>query len=516
MAKLREKDQKITTAPRARLEHPTQFLRTSGIIPFVARQENRTMTDSPTSIIEKAIGLIPDEAFSSGMRYKIEVAIEKNLCRALNRAGRGLGWRWWREARYSTRVLRSDSPVAVSIMGASENSSRKAAINLSYVPAQYYRSIPSDAPAFAYGVLKDALELELIAAGLCEPVGGLAPSQLDYGYVIGITNVPAVLGGSITGWSENYLKGIHPSSEERLPRSTTVEGKIFRTASACNLNRIIYLHRRHHISLAADWKVSWSDLNKSDARGNGFKCLMLSALFDTQDLEYRHPKSDSTYIPFLLPQIRQEAIVRASKFLRPSRDRTVEARQTEDGMSSNICARDYISKFEVQELNERPISVRNRHPNDCRQEVLLRILPGLQAEWPAFRKLKSISLSRDQIQLAYKSLLFEFRLRHASGNSATCSALLKLNLSGAPLASFREVHHSFRAELLKSRTENLIFLKAFDRRDTFVREARFPFFDWDGAGEWSQDAVARILLVEIMSFRDELVEVLAGLTVDLS
>ena len=240
---------------------------------------------------------------------ELEHAFQKALRKSLRDLTKEVGWEWWREQPLQTDALTNRQRINVDIMG-KDRGGDAVAIELKYVTLARSKDKeafepPNDAPAFPYDVVKDALKVELLLqheAGLEE-----ANAKPVYGVSIALTNDSRFWGGSNKppqGWSRNFGNAF--VKDGRLPRVIKTNGS--------NPDNCIFKQKRCHISLGLAWDLSWhhfSDVDKFPDNAAKFKYALLAPNTACQkddgvwEIQYRHDKDDSAYIPFLSNETRE-------------------------------------------------------------------------------------------------------------------------------------------------------------------------------------------------------------------
>lgn len=239
---------------------------------------------------------------------ELEHAFQKALRKSLRDLTKEVGWEWWREQPLRTDALTNRQRINVDIVGKDRNG-YAVAIELKYVTLAQSKDKeafkpPNDAPAFPYDVVKDALKVELLLqheAGLEE-----ANAKPVYGVSIALTNDSRFWGGSNKppqGWSRNFGNAFVKGGP--LPRVIKTNGS--------NPDNCIFKQKRCHISLGLAWDLSWhhfSDVDDLPPNAAKFKYALLAPNTTRQkdgvwEIQYRHDKDDSAYIPFLSNETRE-------------------------------------------------------------------------------------------------------------------------------------------------------------------------------------------------------------------
>lgn len=241
---------------------------------------------------------------ANGAKSELEEAFQINLCKILNDKKEKSHWTWEREVGYETSALRNKHRIKIDIVGKHKDGDT-AAIELKYVPTGIKNNQASDAPAFPYDLLKDCVKIELIPANQCCAVLHDAPSDITFGYSLGITNVPKILNGNLEGWSKNY----HEKIIQRGDGGKFSFGPcLIESYSKNNICGVVYRNKRHHIYLGMQWIGEWFNFGET-----GSKYVMLSTSFKEARPDYRDKLDDPSIIPFLNPITRSEADRRAAE-----------------------------------------------------------------------------------------------------------------------------------------------------------------------------------------------------------
>lgn len=259
-----------------------------------------------TAIIMDAMSKLEEGGtlgFANEDKKLLENAFQDRLCQILNDISADCGWVWSREGRFRTQALRNTEDIYIDLIGAHAEHQKCAAIELKYVPTQRDGNRASDAPAFAYDVLKDCLKLELTTHNDCEAVNPDNDFPVAFGFSIGLTNVPNILNGKMGGWSQNYLSALQAKLMDKNNSSFTLGPCIIESYSKNNLDGVIYRNRRHHISLGHPWTGQWAKFGDTD-----FHFIMLASNFSDTSSNYQHDIQDSKYIPFLSDVARKDAV----------------------------------------------------------------------------------------------------------------------------------------------------------------------------------------------------------------
>lgn len=243
--------------------------------------------------------------FSNGQQEDLESLFQQRLCCLLNDRENESGWCWRREIRYQTRALRNMKAMSVDVFGEAGDGRHSAAIELKYVPTRQGEKRAPNPAAFPYDLLKDCLKIELLASGHSRAVESSSYETPSFGYVIAMTNVPRILSGTMRGWSQNYLAALCPT--QRNGEGFTLGPCQIETWSPKNLEKVIYSHKRHHLSLGKTWNGRWTRFGDTD-----FRFVMLSTDFRDAPSVYHHSAQDSRYIPFLNYDTRKDALRKAA------------------------------------------------------------------------------------------------------------------------------------------------------------------------------------------------------------
>ncbi|WP_406672672.1 hypothetical protein [Natronospira sp.] len=244
---------------------------------------------------------------------ELEDAFQKALVEGLEDLTQGGGWQWWREQPLRTDALTNRQRIDVDIVGKDKDGDA-VAIELKYVTLARNKDKevfepPNDAPAFPYDVVKDALKVEL----LLRHEAGLEAENAKpvYGVSIALTNDSRFWGGSKEppqGWSREFGSAFVKAGT--LPRVLKTNGR--------NPDNCIFKQKRCHISLGLDWNLSWHDFSVvHDLPGHAAKFRYALLAPDTAcqkdggwEIQYRHDKSESAYIPFLSNETRKRFFVK--------------------------------------------------------------------------------------------------------------------------------------------------------------------------------------------------------------
>jgi hypothetical protein len=278
------------------------------------------MSSPPTDLIIEAMSQLSKKdklGHANQPRKDLELAFQIRLCELLN--VQNSGWKWRREFGYKTGALRNHRNISIDLVGNHESENKYAAVELKYAPTKENGAGGSDPLAFPYDLLKDCLKIELLNSDLCEPKNGTSPSRFDFGYSIGLTNIPRIVNCSMQGWSRNYTSTISADGVASTGNCfsfgpcqiETVEKK----GNTSELERIIYKKglARHHISLGMKWSAQWLDFPKPENL-TPFKYILLSTLFGDNGPSYTHDHDSSEFVPFLKTATRNEAMKIAEKF----------------------------------------------------------------------------------------------------------------------------------------------------------------------------------------------------------
>lgn len=244
---------------------------------------------------------------SAELEHKFQDALLSRLCGLT-----GEKWRWWKEQPLHTQELTNSQRINIDIVG-QDADYNAVAIELKYVTLSYstedkaFRP-PSDAPAFPYDVVKDALKIELLLRHEAELELELERVQANivYGMSIALTNDSRFWrqnGRPPRGWSREFGQAFVNGGD--LPRVMRTRGR--------NPDNCIFIQKRCHISLGVDWHLEWHDFSKVDEfpeEAARFRYAVLSPDIrkrnsERWEMEYLHDRESRAFVPFLKRESRK-------------------------------------------------------------------------------------------------------------------------------------------------------------------------------------------------------------------
>lgn len=475
--------------------------------------ENAGKPLPPTALIAEAMSRLAGQTkkdplgYSQGTSANLEKKFQKQLCVLLNEQTTVSGWTWQQEVRYRTRALRNQGFISVDIVGKYRDSGNSAAIELKYVPTRQKDNRAPNPLAFPYDLLKDCLKVELISTEHCKPIEQNSQEKLVFGYSIGLTNVSGILHGTMQGWSQNFLAILQPGEAGQNGNDFLIGPCMIEAFSPNALDKVLYVRKRHHISLGMNWTGKWTWFGDT-----AFRYVMLSTKFDNMP-RYLHCIADSRVIPFLTDEVRDDALRKAADLAEVTTPRrktqgfgkdlspTLGQKKSPD---TSVPSPADVQKIEDDNITEQEYpSVINGQPAHLlppKKQTLWRVLAALQTNWPAWQTVNFPEHTDNHLQMRRGESMASIRLLNNVMQSDVCGVAMRLILLSNP------GDHDLLLALSKNSVDSLrsngIHQEMANGRRTLKQEIAFDITEWEGLNPENSNRIATAVVEGMMKFRE--------------